>query len=157
MCGLRTTRCARRRGPPSRRPGRMPPRGPSTFSRRTATPSGKEESPTSYVQNAAVVLSLESWNFYFFSLSPLPLFQWEEGVLLAPPPPAHLRAVLDDKDCQTNTDCSMFSSVKSKYLSDGTEVDLIDVEDNTVVGGKKVQISDTRQCAVGSNQIAGTY
>ena len=50
-----------------------------------------------------------------------------------------------------------FSSVKSKYLSDGTEVDLIDVEDNTVVGGKKVQISDTRQCAVGSNQIAGTY
>merc|ERR1740128_1558283 len=27
--------------------------------------------------------------------------------------------------------------IKNKYLSDGTEVDLIDVEDNTKVGGKK--------------------
>jgi hypothetical protein len=30
--------------------------------------------------------------------------------------------------------------VKNKFLSDGTEVDLIDVEDNTVVGGKKVRV-----------------
>jgi hypothetical protein len=32
-------------------------------------------------------------------------------------------------------------SVKNRYLSDGTEVDLIDVEDNTIVGGKKVSSS----------------
>jgi hypothetical protein len=31
--------------------------------------------------------------------------------------------------------------VKNRYLSDGTEVDLIDVEDNTIVGGKKVSSS----------------